>query len=303
MLIAVLSAALADPGQAAVVLLKSGGDPVIGRILTESPNQILIRQLLPDGTERERTILAADIDEVIVTVPPGRLAQLDHHKPTEYRELAEELHEKQRDPEAREAAIRLYLIAAYLDPRKLGRSALLGLIDLARTESERRKFRAMAYLLDTQHDRDVLQNDETLTDAAATPMDAQARGHILAALRSLRQGRWEDALREGRQAGLEQTLPQFGDLLAYQQFEQACNERKISTSVLKGILAIELSMSSRSADEIEVGVKADAPVSWQDSIARDGKSPIPALTLETITEFDPRKCQYRDGQWIVPDDL
>ena len=31
-----------------------------------------------------------------------------------------------------------------------------------------------------------------------------------------------------------------------------------------------------------------------------GLAPLPSLDLETLTEFDPRKCVFRDGKWTEP---
>ena len=49
-------------------------------------------------------------------------------------------------------ALRLFLIAAHLDPQKLGPSSLLGMSLLASTPAEVRKYRAMAFLLDPKGD-------------------------------------------------------------------------------------------------------------------------------------------------------
>jgi hypothetical protein len=40
--------------------------------------------------------------------------------------------------------------------------------------------------------------------------------------------------------------------------------------------------------------------SWSAVLQRRRLNPVLPLSLETITEFDPRKCHYRDGSWVVP---
>src|SRR5206468_9849498 len=92
----------------------------------------------------------------IITVSPERLAALDPSKPQDYREYAEELAEKQRDPEARDTAIRLYAIAAARGDDNLRHSALLGLIALARNPDEERLFRAAGYRFDSGHELTIL---------------------------------------------------------------------------------------------------------------------------------------------------
>jgi hypothetical protein len=147
----------AHAGWAATVLLKNEATPVRGYLVAEDEQSVTLRVLEANGDWRERRILRESIEIVIRPVDAARLAELDPKFPRAYRDYAEELAEKRVDPEARETAIRLYLIAAYLAPDELGRSALLGMVPLARHEPERRRFRAMAYLLDPAGDRQLLQ--------------------------------------------------------------------------------------------------------------------------------------------------
>jgi len=60
---------------------------------------------------------------------------------------------KKLDPEARQMAVRLFQIAAWLDPAKTGRGALLGLVSVAHSGEEEARFRAAAYLFDPRHDK------------------------------------------------------------------------------------------------------------------------------------------------------
>src|SRR4051794_1038591 len=97
----------------AVVVLPKGSDrPVMGYRVGQDERNAGVRQEQPGGKSRETLFARSDIEELIITVSPDRLAELDPARPEMYREYAEELAEKQRDPEARDAAIRLYAIAA-----------------------------------------------------------------------------------------------------------------------------------------------------------------------------------------------
>src|SRR3954471_3863730 len=115
---------------AVVVLPKGSNTPVIGFLVRRDERVVVVRQPLPDGKSQEHRFSPAQIDELIITVSAERLAALDPAKPEVYFEYAEELAEKQRDPEAREAAIRLYAISAGRGDERLRHSALLGLIAL-----------------------------------------------------------------------------------------------------------------------------------------------------------------------------
>src|SRR5437762_6676390 len=121
------AALLIRPAQAVVVLPKGAKQPIMGYLVRQDERTIVIRQELSDGKSRESSFAKKDLDELIITVSPERLTGLDPNKPQTYREYAEELAEKQRDPEARDAAMRLYAIVAARGDDHLRYSALLGL--------------------------------------------------------------------------------------------------------------------------------------------------------------------------------
>jgi hypothetical protein len=68
---------------------------------------------------------------------------------------------------------------------------------------------------------------------------------------------------------------------------------------LRKILALELALTSPAAELAESAVGRGS-TSWRKGVLRDGDAPLPVLDLETLTEFDPRKCHYRGGQWTAP---
>ncbi len=149
-------ALLASPAQAVVVLPKGAKQPIMGYLVRQDDRNVVVREELAGGKSRESSFAKKDLDELIITVSPERLAALDPARPQDYREYAEELAEKERDPEARDAAIRLYAIVAVRGDDRLRHSALLGLIALARSPDEERFFRAATYWFDPDHDSAVL---------------------------------------------------------------------------------------------------------------------------------------------------
>jgi len=48
------------------------------------------------------------------------------------------------------------------------------------------------------------------------------------------------------------------------------------------------------------GKKGAGDKSWSSVLKRRQVDPVLPLSLETITEFDPSKCHYRGGSWVVP---
>ncbi|GEM_PF-2051736 len=48
------------------------------------------------------------------------------------------------------------------------------------------------------------------------------------------------------------------------------------------------------------GKKGTGATTWSSILRARQVGPVSPLSLETITEFDPRKCLYRNGAWVVP---
>jgi hypothetical protein len=331
----------AEPAGAVIIFLKGVDQPIRGYLLRESERSLLIDQVLPDGSTQKRRLAQSEIEDLLKTVSTERLAELDPEEPDRYREYAEELAEKWKDPEARATAIRLFLIAADLEPQRLGRSCLLGMVPLASSEAQRRRFQAMAYLLDGSHNPRLLSMPVT-PRARPKQLDPKQAKFVLRALRLLRQGKRREARTQARRSKMEQRLGKLTATITYEEFEQACEpicphcERGRQTcpecqgrkfvdgrscgvcrargtldcshcggdyranplppSLLKRIVQLELDLLAAEGPE-------DAPPSqpqrssWSQSVRRGRLAPLPPLQLETLTEFDPDKNLFRDGQW------
>ncbi len=288
-----------DSALAVVVFTKDREEPVMGFFVREDARTVTIEELQPDGKRKLLPISRDNIADIIMTVSHERLETLTPADPDAYRNYAEELAEKRRDPEARETAIRLYLIAAHLVPQRLGRSSLLGMIDLARSADEEIAFRAMAYLLDPEHDPRVLRPVGALR--AKPDGGSAARDDLVSALQLLRRGNVVAARRFIDRPEVQTELEQYREIMSVQDFYQALNEKQLSDARLQKILLLELGLSSKQGDGAELAGKRDDS-SWSVSIRRDGSGPVPVLKLESITEFDPQKCQFRGGKWLAPDD-
>ncbi len=284
---------------AVVVFPKGSDEPVMGFLLREDERSVTVRQVLPDGSLRDTTFLRSEAD-IHFTVQKERLEKLASDNARAYRNYAEELAEKRRDPEARETAIRLFLIAAFLDPQNFGRSSLLGMIDLSRSADEEAKFRAMAFLLDPEHDARVLRRPEAVKSEPGAATD-EVRSGLLTALRLLRQGKGLGARQTVQRDDVNGLLVQYQDVISVKEFYAACAGGELSPSLLRRIVLLELALSPKSGGAIDLDRKAaESKSSWSDSIRRHGSRPLPALSLETLTEFNPRECHFRDGKWLEP---
>lgn len=300
----VLLAALLTPtaASAIVVLPKGSTKPVMGYVVRQDDKIVVVREILPDGKPREQSFQRDQIDELLVTVSPERLAELDPARPQLYREYAEELAEKHRDPEARDMALRLYHMAAVLGEGNLRRGSLLGLAALARSPQEERKFRAAAFLYDPDHDSAALavSGEAKLT---RTPTSPEHVAELLSALRLIRQGKGPQAKAIFQKPGVRAQLDGLTKFITADELGAASTAKPLTDEqlykVLQAELAIERSLgngsSSSSPNEL-----AQHERSWTAAIKSRGLSPLPSLDLDTLTEFDPRACLFRDGKWVAP---
>jgi hypothetical protein len=298
---AIALALLALPAQArAVFVLRKGATtPILGFLVREDATAITIREPQRDGGYREHTIRRDEIEELIVTVSPERLAKLDPARPREYREYAEELAEKQRDPEARAAAIRLFHMAAWLDEGPLRKSSLLGMIALARSPDERHKFQAAAYLYDAEHDRSLLAAEAPLARAAPArePLADLAQG-----LKALRQGMMGEARTIFERPTSRDALAPLSETVTHAELLAACSAKQLSSQQLRKVVAAELALirALAIASAESPAETAARQATWSQAARTGGLRPLPTLDLATLTEFDPRACVFRGGVWVVP---
>jgi len=283
----------------AVVYVKGQKEPVAGFVESADDTSIRLRIRTSDGEELTRQILRTEIDLLLQPVSPSRLSQLSPDNPKAYREYAEELVEKKSDPEAVETAKRLFMIAAHLDPKAQGRSALLGMTPLMNDSQGVKQLRAMAYLLDPSHDASLLEGKPQ----AATPgaaLDEKLREEVIKVLKMLRHGERADArqqlqrdeIRQGMRQGTSKITPDEC-LALVQGLCPGCEQGKIPPYMLQKLVAAELELStSQAAQEVQP--------QWGFFLDGTFQKPLPVLSLAKAIGFDPRKCVYRDGEWVEP---
>ena len=293
------------PSAWAVVVLRKGSTrPVMGHLLRMDGSSVVVRETLPSGKTRELTFRRDDISELILTVSPERLAELDPARPQLYREYAEELAEKHRDPEAREAAIRLYHITAWLDRGALRKSAMLGLIALARSPEEERRFRAAAFLL--EGDRSLLAS-EAAVDLPGSTAAREPFRELLSALRLLRQGKPADARAIFGRTSSDEALDALTRVVTREELMAACSAKQLTNDQLHKVLSAELALQRAVNEQDSPDRASDAAeelqqneISWSQAYRTHGLSPLPSIDLEHLTEFDPQACLFRNGAWVRP---
>jgi len=289
----VISAARSE---GAVVLLKGASKPLVGYLVRQDAKTLVLREELPGGKSRETTVARDQIDELIVTVAPERLAALIPSRPELYREYAEELAEKRRDPEARDTAIRLYHLAAVLGDEGLRRGALRGLMDLARTPDEARRWRAAAYLFDPLHDPAILAEKRDATPSP--PADDAARRDLLRAVRLLRQEKGVEARPLLDRPDVRRQAALLAGTIRYEEL-LAASSGTISDTQLARLLRAERMLSGPPA-AAEAEARAGAPGHFARELSAGRTAPLWWPSLATLTEFDAAATVCRGGKWVRP---
>jgi len=340
---------LGVPAAARAVVVDDGGVRVGGYLVRKDEGKLTMRVRMADGTEKT---VEYDLTKVKVEheIDRKRLEGLSKAEPRKYREYAEELAAQKDDPEARDMAMRLFLIAAYLDPRKHGHNSLVRMSALANTTAEARRCRAMAYLLDPKGDAGVLKAEAA--KQALPRAQAGALEDFLKALHGYRTGQIKAAGEAAGREGVDRVFsmaPGIGDRKAFLQrcadakcptcrwtgkvqcakcngkgaafnmFGQvapctACKAQKTTAcadcdgtgvnlafpdDVMRTVLRAELWAVHQLYGDAG-GKEREGEATWSSVLHERRAGPAAPLTLETITEFDPRKCHYRNGAWVAP---
>lgn len=341
---------LAVPGSAVLLLVLSVGsldaamiqekgkaEPTFGFIVAARADELVIEEVDAMWKRTRRVIPRARIESIEYTVSPQRLEQLTPDRPNAYREYAEELSAKQRDPEAREMAIRLFQIAAWLDDR-LRLSCLKAMIDLARTPTERRLFQAAAFLSDPRHDRNLLKSKETQSQIplGVKVADQPSLERVMDGLRLLRQGDKQAAAAIFQRQDFPETLARVTDRITVAELRAAarwvcplCDGGKVKCPQCKGtgceacqngrrdcvaclgtgrssrvaedllgrILEVELARMPRPQGAQREPDDAASVASWSQLPVGSSDAPLRSFDPAGLTEFDPRQNVFRQGKW------
>ncbi len=289
----------------AVVLITEVGTRITGYLVRDDGTAVTIRRKLPDGTEREDTYLKSKVT-VVQTVKAERLQELKPEAPRAYRDYAEELAAKKDDPEARDMAIRLFLIAASLDPDGLGRSCMLAAAPLGRDHQEERRFKALAYLLDPKHDKESLKDGSRT--APPDPTLSPEWKTFIAALKAYRKGNYAEAVKLANEPGVPRCFADAAGFLTHKEFVAKCSAPEnpkgspdAASELVRKIVRLELRYEESSAP-LKMDPKAgNIGGPWQAATGAGGRVAPPPLALEALTEFDPRESVFRAGKWQRPD--
>ena len=251
------------------------------------------------GIQFVGSVAAAQFD---FSIPSKELSKLSIADPAAYRDLAEECSVVRKSKVAKNLAVRLYLIAAKHGDEKIRRSALRGMIHVARSDEELRKFKVLAFLNDPVF-ADLLlkkqnkvptarkQNSPTRDDAKLTP-----RENLLDALVSIRRGKSLRAQRLMQSSDVQKLFSQFDDLMSVEEFNAACLQSDIDDATLYRIITIDLKL--RYGDDSSEPLESDA--AWRKVFEGTLPDKIPRISFDTVTEFNPDHSRFFNGRWQTP---
>lgn len=318
-----------------------------GYLVSDDGKKLVLRVPGDAGTSKVETFDRSKV-KIIHQVDRRRLEALRRDDPSAYREYAEELAKQKADPEAVDLAMRLFLVAAYLDPARNGPSCLLAMSELATNPADARKYRALAFLLDAKRDRSVLKGN----GAAQTDFSEAALKSFQKALKDYRTGDVIDARVLATAKGVGSCFRAVPGMMDQDAFVQACTDAVCPqckytnrnsmrcaacngkgkflfgnpicpTCKGKGVVKCSL-CDGAGVNRARIDAHVDAMVrgelwalnrlapdtaskqkpvdarSWATALSNPQLTPIPQLTLESVTDYDPRKCVFRNGGWVAP---
>lgn len=272
---------------AAVVYKKNNSKPIYGFVVRKSDTEIVMNQEV-DGRSVEVTIPMSEVDEFIETVSEKRLSELSPAIPSSYRDYAEELMVKKLDPEAKQMAIRLFLIAASLDESSLRSSSLRSLVGLARNDKEREKFVSLNIRFG---EPDSINTDSKLV--ATAQLDADTRSELVKGLRLVRTGKGQEALKVFNSPSAKTALAKVVFLITENEIRLAANANKLGDRILQRLLRAEQFLRFPTQAETSSDSR-----SWS-NILRKQTKPVTRVTIENATEFDPNRKMFRNGRWNI----
>ena len=269
-----------------------------GNVVKHSEQGVLFRSRGPATTENV-WFPRNEIVTLVVNINDVRLSRLSIDNLNAYRNYAEELAEQRADGQARDLAIRLFLIVAYWadqEPKTQGYpelrdSSIRNLIPLARTEVEHRAFQKLAFL----HDLKVIQTAETSAGNRLV-VDEEMKQQLLGLVKAVRTSDRERAIELTSRDAIKKSWSRWSGLCNWDDLGRVIKSDGPSAIQLERLLQIEAELLTNQAALHPTNRLQSWAVQSADYDARTELLP----TFSNVTEFDPRQAVFQNGQWMEP---
>ena len=285
----------ASVGRSDVIYRRGTSIPLIGQVIDSDETQLVLKYAVPQQGVSQITLPREEILSHVRTVERSRLEALTSGEWEAYRDYAEELSAYRLDPLAHATSLRLYLIVAYQAEGSSKMGALQALVRLARSPEEERRFRLLAYRTDPLHDPDWLQTPREIGPVEL--FDAEAQAALLECFRLARQGYAEQAIDLARRPEVKPGFQSISHLMTFREFQTAAYDKSHSESRLKRLLQIELALMGEGVDQIESDGSQGLSQGWSQLVSQNVSTPFSELTWLNVTEFDPQKTVFKNGNW------
>ncbi len=281
------------------VIYLQDGSTWFGRVISLDASSVTFqRRNLKTNDYREQTIARDRIAALVINIRPKQLERLEPGQPDAYLEIAEELAPQSKDPEARDLAIRLYLLAAVNGNPQQRDLCVRAIIPLARTVAEEKRFRALANIyLDDPKSWLTPTTPRSQTRPTISADTLQRRKQLKAALVALRTGKRAKAADVINQSWVEQTLQPFDNICTWRELRQWSIAPELATNGLARTIELEIAIDTSLATN---PAQNDTTRDWS-TLAEQPVSPLRPISFRNATNFDLSKDIFRDGQWTSQD--
>ena len=269
---------------------------LFGQIEDQDAQTVRFR-LHPESGGDLKVFPREDVLALVVNIDSERLGRLDLRNLTDYRDYAEELSSQSIDLQARDLAIRLFLIVGYWSNRlesesnatELRESALRNLPNLARSEKERIGFEKLAFLYQVVPQWPSQNPPET----TLIDLDESRRSSLLRLLVAIRTENLTLARQLLRQPEIGQDWKRTVTSCSWGELNRILEKGGPSLLQREELLKVEVEILT-GQKLIRRRQRANA-WSVQAQNRDDRAELIPSFS--NVTEFDPQQALYRDGHW------
>lgn len=238
--------------------------------------------------------------DVVELVWEARLEALQPSRPEEYFDLAEEIADEAEAEIERDLARHLFRLAGALDRSRFGRSACLALADLSGSSADKRRFLALAELLDQSSGRPNWVPDGSPTRAPSHDLDSAFA--VAEAMSWYRLARGRRALATLDDRGATLLFQKYADLIGgWLRFKTDAELRDYnngqgtpvrSESQLIDMLHLEAGLLGAGGEETEQSWAGDLLLNKGQTLIE-----VDSSRLAEALNVDPARAVYRNGAW------
>ena len=279
------------------VLYLDDNSHVFGRVDRENETHIFFKQRTGPGQYRDRTFHRDEVISVVTTIDTDRLRTLTPNEPHEYYDYAEELAVGKTDPEARDLARRLFLLAAYLGNADLRQSSFLGLISVSRNAKEEIRIRGLANLILADPSIDWLSKPRL--DVDHDPLDSQVTKDLLGAVKSLRQGQVASARKLVDGTEIKQLMSRLRHICTWQELRNWTNDEQLTHGAFAKLLKLELALRQLEVNK-DLWPTLEKPT-WSEQLIEENTS-VYLIRLSNVCDVDVTKTIFQNGTWKSADE-